>query len=96
MARKLLFDPSKHQVSVDCIPEKIQGDGKCDMKVFNEVCVCNIEGRIFQEESQHRKFGTALQRNILNHWPNFRFTPSIHQVLAHSAALVAANESTGD
>ena len=36
MARKLLFDPSKRQVLVDCIPEKIQGDGRCDRKVFNE------------------------------------------------------------
>ena len=36
MARKLLFDPSKRHVLVDCIPEKIQGDGRCDRKVFNE------------------------------------------------------------
>ena len=57
---------------------------------------------ILRAVSSRRKLNTeslehaALQRNILNHWPNFRFTPSIHQVLAHSAALIVANESTGD
>ena len=29
------------------------------------------------------------------HWPSFKFTPSVHQVLAHSTALIHANGSTG-
>ena len=101
MARKLLFDPSKHQILVDSIPEKIQGDGKCDRKVFNEF-ITNLSV-ILRAVSSRRKVNTeSLEQlcketslTLVSHWPNFRFTPSIHQVLAHSAALIAANESTG-
>ena len=32
---------------------------------------------------------------LIVHWPTFRFTPSMHQILAHSAALIDANDSTG-
>ena len=32
---------------------------------------------------------------IVTHWPTFKFTPSMHQILAHSAALIDANDSTG-
>ena len=32
---------------------------------------------------------------IVTHWPTFRFTPPVHQVLAHSAALIHKNESQG-
>ena len=32
---------------------------------------------------------------IVTHWPTVKFTPSMHQIQAHSAALVDVNESTG-
>ena len=32
---------------------------------------------------------------LVSHWPTFKFTPAVFQVLAHSAALIIANESTG-
>ena len=32
---------------------------------------------------------------FVSHWPTFKFTPSVHQVLAHSTALINANRSTG-
>ena len=32
---------------------------------------------------------------FVSHWPTFKFTPSMHQVLAHSTALINANDSTG-
>ena len=38
--------------------------GRCSMCLLQTFL--NTEGSIFQEESQYRKFGTALQRNILN------------------------------
>ena len=31
----------------------------------------------------------------VSHWPTFKFIPSVHQVLAHSTALINANRSTG-
>lgn len=32
---------------------------------------------------------------LVTHWPTFQFTPSAHQVLAHSAALIQKIESQG-
>ena len=32
---------------------------------------------------------------FVSHWPSFKFTPSVHQALAHSTALINANGSTG-
>ena len=32
---------------------------------------------------------------IVTHWPAFKYIPSMHKILAHSAALIDANESTG-
>ena len=45
------------------------------------------------EELDHLCKETLLL--IVTHWPTFRFTPSMHHILAHSAALVDANDSTG-
>ena len=45
------------------------------------------------EELDHLCKETSLL--IVTHWPTFRFTPSMHQILAHSAALIDANDSTG-
>ena len=45
------------------------------------------------EELDHLCKETSLL--IVTHWPTFRFTPSMRQILAHSAALIDANDSTG-
>ena len=36
---------------------------------------------------------TAIK--FVHHWPTFRFTPTMHEILVHSAALIHANESKG-
>ena len=34
-ARRLLFDPLKRQVLVDCVPVSTRADGKCESVVFD-------------------------------------------------------------
>ena len=36
---------------------------------------------------------TAIK--LVQHWPTFRFTPTMHEIIAHLAALIDANESRG-
>ena len=101
IARNLLFHPAKRQVLVECVPEKSRKDGRCDRNVFNEfitnlsVILKAVSSRrnVNIEELDHLCKETSLL--IVTHWPTFRFTPSMHQILAHSAALIDANDSTG-
>ena len=94
-------DPEKRQVLIECIPQKVRRDQECDRVVYDEFItnlsiilrVVSSKQRINTEHLDHLCKETALQ--LVSHWPGFKFTPSVHQVLAHSAALVSANDSKG-
>ena len=100
-ARALLFDPEKRQVLIECIPQNVRRDQECDRVVYDEFItnlsitlrVVSSKQRINTEHLDHLCKETALK--LVSHWPGFKFTPSVHQVLAHSAALISANDSKG-
>ena len=100
-ARALLFDPEKRQVLIECIPQKVRREQECDRVVYDEFItnlsiilrVVSSKRRINTEHLDHLCKETALK--LVSHWPGFKFTPSVHQVLAHSAALISANDSKG-
>ena len=100
-ARALLFDPEKRQVLIECIPQKVRRDQECDRVVYDEFItnlsiilrVVSSKQRINTEHLDHLCNKTELK--LVSHWPGFKFTPSVHQVLAHSAALISANDSKG-
>ena len=101
MARQLLFDPVKRKVLVDCIPVKIRADGKCDQEVFDEF-ITNYSVILRAISSRRKINADCLEQlrketslTLVSHWSTFKFTPAVHKVLAHSAALIIANESTG-
>ena len=99
IARNLLFDPAKSQVLVECVSEKSRKDGRCDRNVFNEfitnlsvICTAVSSKRnVNTEEIDHLCKEKSLL--IVTHWPTFRFTPSMHQILANSAALIDENST---
>ena len=55
--------------------------------------VVSSKQRVNTEHLDHLCKETALK--LVSHWLGFKFTPSVHQVLAHSAALIGANDSKG-
>ena len=97
IAQNLLFDPAKHQVLVECVPKKsrkMEGViGTFLMSLSVILKAVSSRRNVNIEELDHLCKETSLL--IVTHWPTFRFTPSMHQILAHSAALIDANDSTG-
>ena len=101
MARHLLFDSVKRKGLVGCVPVKIRADGKCDQKVFDEF-ITNYSVILRAISSRRKINADCLEQlcketslTLVSYWPTFKFTPAVHQVLAHSAALITAFESTG-
>lgn len=86
---------------VDCIPEKVREDGQCDKKVYHKF-LTNISV-ILRAISSRSVVNTELLEILcketsivfVSHWRTFKFTPSMHQVLAHSTAVINAKDSTG-
>ena len=84
-ARALLFNPEKHQVRIECIPQKVKRDQECDRVVFDEFVtnlsiilrVVSSKRRINTEHLDHLCKETALK--LVSHWPGFKFTP-VHQL----------------
>ena len=81
--------------------KNLEKNGRCDRNVFN-VFITNLSvilkavssrRNVNTKELDHLCKETSLL--VVTHWPTFRFTPSMHQILAHSAALIDANDSTG-
>ena len=79
-ARALLFNPEKHGVLIECIPQKVRHDQECDRVVFDEF-VTNLsiilrfvssKRRINTEHLDHLCKETALK--LVSHWPGFKFT----------------------
>ena len=73
----------------------------CDRQVFDEFitnysvilrAICSKQAVNTEQLDQLCK-ETSIK--LVTHWPRFRFTPSVHRVLAHSAALIHKNESQG-
>ena len=91
-ARALLFNPEKRQVLIECIPQKVRRDQECDRVdelITNLSIILRVvssKRRIKTEHLDHLCKETALK--LVSHWPGFKFTPSLHQVLAHSAVLM--------
>ena len=89
------------QVLIDCVPRKVRSDRDCDRQVFDEFktkfsvilrAICSKQAVNTEQLDQLCK-ETSIK--LVTHWPTFRFTPFVHQVLAHSAALIHKNESQG-
>ena len=103
IACNLLFDPVQRKVLVECIREKTRRDGRCDRDVFGEfvtnlsVILKAVSSRknVNIEELDKLCKETSLLIHVVTHWPTFKFTPSMRQILVHSAALIDANGSTG-
>ena len=100
-ARTFLFEAEKRQILVDCIPEKIRAEGQCDKKVYEEFLTnISVFLRAISSSSviNNEVLETLCKETsimFVSHWPTFKFTPSVHQVLAHSTALINANGFTG-
>ena len=100
-ARKCLFEAKNRQVLIECIPLKVRSDGECDRKVFDEfitnlsVVLRAISSKQIVNTHQLDQLCKETAIKLVHHWPTFRFTPTMHEILAHSAALIHANESKG-
>ena len=101
IARKCIFDAKNRQVLIDFVPLKVRSDGECDRQVFGEfmtnfsIILRAISSKQTVNTEQLDQLCKETSIKHVTHWPTFRFTPSVHQVLAHSAALIHKNESQG-
>ena len=100
-ARRCFCEAKNRQVLIDCVPKKVRSDGQCDRQVFDEFitnfsvilrAICSKQPVNTEQLDQLCKT-TSIK--LVTHWPTFSLTPSVHQVLAHSAALIHNNESYG-
>ena len=96
ISRRLIHERTNRQALIDCIPEK--GDDRKqlaqviqNMSVILRLVSCT-------EQINPTKLDVLCKdtsRVFLDQFPNFRFSCSVHQVLAHSAELIDANKGHG-
>lgn len=96
IAKRLLHENATRQVLLECVPER----GEDRVQLSNIVSNVSIILRLVSSSEliNADKLDTLCKdtsRMVLDHFPSFRFTCSVHQLLAHSAELVAANKSHG-
>ena len=96
VSKRLLHDIPIRQALIECVPEK--GDSRANI----EIIVKNISVILRLVSSSELVNSDKLDvlckdtsRLFLQQFPSFKFTPSVHQVLAHSAELIAANKNRG-
>ena len=96
---KVFFYAKNRQVLIDCVPLKVRFDGECDRHEFGEfmtkfsIILRAISSKQTVNTEQLDQLCKETSIKLVTHWPTFRFTPSVHQILAHSAALIHENES---
>ena len=96
ISKRLLHDSQTRQVLMECVPAKGDDRPHLSQIVSNVSIILRLVSSTQLINSD--KLDTLCKhtsRMFLDHFPNFRFTCSVHQILAHSAELISANKNHG-
>ena len=96
ISKRLLHDTKTRQVLIDCIPERGADKATLAQIVSNLSIILRLVSSsdfVNCEKLEALCKDTCIK--FVEQFPNFRFTCSVHQLLAHSAELIAANKSNG-
>ena len=86
IARKNFFEAKNRQVLIKCILLKVRSDGECDRKEFiTNLSVILRAVSSIQTVNTHQ-LDQLCKETAIKLLPTFRFTPTMHEILAHSAA----------